>query len=116
MAGDEPSALRYTEERAILSTKGNGAMTFSVTVHPTQGQFEAALLGAPEVRATAPPREGALAALESAIAERLQHGELVALEVGRRGLASLFGKYRDDPTLKEIYEEAYQERAADMRE
>jgi len=69
-------------------------MTFSVIVHPTAGQFEAALVGAPEVSATAATR---------------------ALEV-RRGLAGLFGKFRDDPTLREICEEAYKERDADIRE
>jgi hypothetical protein len=91
-------------------------MTFPVIVHPSQGQFEAALIGAPEVRATAPTREEALAALESQIARRLDQGELVALEVRPRGLAGLFGKYRDDPTLREICEAAYQERDADVRE
>src|SRR5947208_2717238 len=44
------------------------AMTFPVIVHPSNGQFEAALVGAPDVHATASTREGALAALESAIA------------------------------------------------
>ena len=90
-------------------------MTFSVIVHPTAGQFEAALVGAPEVSATAATREEALAKLESAISKRLDKGELVALEV-RRGLAGLFGKFRDDPTLREICEEAYKERDADVRE
>ena len=91
-------------------------MTFPVIVHPSNGQFEAALVGAPDVRATASTREAALAALESAIAERLDQGELVALEVRRRGLTGLFGKYRDDPTLREICETAYKERDADVRE
>lgn len=91
-------------------------MTFPVTVHPANGQFEAALVGAPDVRATAATREGALAALESTLAERLDQGELVALEVRRLGLAGFFGKYRDDPTLREICEAAYQERDADVRE
>ena len=45
-------------------------------------------------------------------APRLDHGELVALEVRRRGLTSLFGRYRDDPTLREICDAAYQERDA----
>src|SRR5438034_9598669 len=92
------------------------AMTFPVMVRPSNGQFEAALVGAPNVRATASTREEALAALESAIATRLDQGELVALEVRRRGLAGLFGKYRDDPTLRDICETAYQERDADVRE
>lgn len=90
-------------------------MTFPVIVHSCQGQFEAALVGAPEVRATAATREEALSALESAIAQRLDQGELVALDVRRRGLAGLFGKYRDDPTLREICEAAYQERDADVQ-
>lgn len=91
-------------------------MTFPVLVHPCNGQFEAALVGAPDVRATAVTREEALAALESAIVKRLEQGELVALEVRRRGLAGLFGKFRDDPTLWEICEEAYKERDAELQE
>jgi hypothetical protein len=91
-------------------------MTFPATVHPSNGEFEAALVGAPDVRATARTREDALAALESVIAERLDQGELVALEVRRRGLTGLFGKYRDDPTLREICEQAYQDRDAGMAE
>lgn len=87
-------------------------MTFPVLVHPADGQFEATLVGLPDVRATAPTREEALAALESAIEQRLERGELVALEVRRRGLAGLFGSYRDDPTLREICEQAYRERDA----
>jgi hypothetical protein len=91
-------------------------MTFPVMVHPSNGQFEATLVGAPELRARAATREGALAALESAISKSLAQGELVALEIHRRGLAGLFGKYRNDPTLREICEAAYQERDADVHE
>jgi hypothetical protein len=82
-------------------------MTFPVMVHPTEGRFEAFLVGAPGVIATASTREEALEQLEKAISERLHQGELVMLEVPPRGLASLFGKYRDDPTLQEICDEAY---------
>jgi hypothetical protein len=91
-------------------------MTFPVIVHPAEGRFEAALVGAPDVSAKASTREEALAALESAIVKRLDQGDLVALEVRRRGLAGLFDKYRDDPTLREICETAYQERDADVCE
>jgi len=91
-------------------------MTFTVSVHPSDGQFEAALVGAPEVRAKAPTRQDALVALESAIAKRLDQGELVALDIRGRGLAGLFGKYRDDPTLRDICKAAYQERDADLSE
>jgi hypothetical protein len=91
-------------------------MTFPVIVHPAAGQFEATLVGAPDLRATASTRQEALAALESAIAKRLDEGELVALEVRPRGLAGMFGIFRDDPTLREICERAYQERDAEVQE
>ena len=91
-------------------------MTFPVIVHPAAGQFEAALVGVPDVCVTAGTREEALAKLESAISKRLDQGELVMLEVRRRGLAGLFGKFRDDPTLREICEEAYKERDAELQE
>jgi hypothetical protein len=90
-------------------------MTFSVSVHPAAGHFEASLVGAPEVRASAPTRVAALAALETIIEKRVQQGELVTLEIGRKGLAGLFGKYRDDPTLQDICDEAYRERSASKR-
>jgi hypothetical protein len=91
-------------------------MTSPATVHPSNGQFEATLVGAPDVRATARTRDEALAALESAIAQRLDRGELVALEVPRRGLAGLFGKSRDDPTLREVCDAACRERDAGVPE
>ena len=47
---------------------------------------------------------------------RVDQGELINLEIGRKGLAGLFGKYRDDPTLQDICDEAYKERDADVRE
>ncbi len=56
-------------------------MTFPVSVSPVNGQFQAVLVGAPEVRATASTRGQAIAALTSSIAKRLAAGDLVALEV-----------------------------------
>ena len=55
-------------------------------------------------------------ALETVIEKRVERGELVTLQIGRRGLAGLFGKYRDDPTLQDICDEAYKESDADVRE
>jgi hypothetical protein len=89
-------------------------MGFPVSVRPSNGEFEATLLGAPDVRAKAATREQALADLASAIAQRLHQGELVALEIPRRGLAGLFGRYKDDPTLRDICDSAYQARDADV--
>ena len=50
-------------------------MTFPAVVHPANGQFEAALVGAPDVRAVAQTRDAALAALESVIAQRLDSAD-----------------------------------------
>ena len=43
-------------------------------------------------------------------------GDLVALEVRRRGLTGLFGKYRDDPTLRDICDQAYRDRGTGVAE
>jgi hypothetical protein len=91
-------------------------MTFPVLVQPANGQFAATLVGAPDLRVTASTRVEALAALEAAIEQRVAQGELVALEIGRKGVSRLGGKYRDDPTLREICEEAYQQRNSEAVE
>ncbi len=91
-------------------------MTFPILVQPTDGRYLATLVGAPEVRAVAATRAEALAALEVAIEQRVARGELLALEVGRQGVSGLIGKYQDDPTLREICEEAYQRRDSESVE
>jgi len=61
----------------FVSEKGQ-AMTFPVMVHPFNGQFEAALVGAPEVRVTASTRKEALSATKNAmpicVNESVRHG------------------------------------------
>jgi len=54
-----------------------------------------------------------IAALEAAGEERVARGELLTLEIARRRVSALAGKYRDDPTLPEICEEAYRQRSAE---
>jgi predicted RNase H-like HicB family nuclease len=51
----------------VFHLRVGAVMTFPVIVHPSDGLFEAALAGAPDVRATASTREEALAALELAM-------------------------------------------------
>jgi hypothetical protein len=87
-------------------------MMLPVLVRPVDGQFAATLVGAPDVRATASTYVEALAALQAVIEQLFGQGELVALEVGRRGVAGLAGTYRDDPTLREICDEAYRQRSS----
>jgi len=91
-------------------------MTFPVQVETSNGCFTAKLVGAPDVRATAATRAEAIVALEACIQQRLAKGELVELEIGRLGVSGLAGIFADDPTLREIREEAYRLRASESNE
>jgi hypothetical protein len=89
-------------------------MTFSVVVSPLEDRFAAALVGKPEVRGVGGTREAAIAALRAEVAQRVDRGELVTLEIEPIGVTSLAGKYRDDQTLEGICADAYRERDAEM--
>jgi len=89
-------------------------MTFAVRIEPTDGQFTAEVVGAPDVHATAASRELAIAALRKESVHRIQAGELNTVEIEPRGLEALFAKFVDDPTILEIAEEAYRQRDAEL--
>jgi hypothetical protein len=82
-------------------------MMFSVMIEPYDGQFAAALLEAPTIRAVGATRDDALRALYTDLAQRLAQGEFVALEVSAQGVTDLAGTYSTDPTLRDIRAEAY---------
>ncbi len=82
-------------------------MAFPVLVEASDGQFAASLVGAPDVRVVCPTRSEAIAALQAEIAQRIARGELLSLEVETGGVSSLAGKFRTDPTLRDICDEAY---------
>jgi hypothetical protein len=88
-------------------------MTFPVCVEFCEGQFAAEVLGAPEIRVVGATRSDALAALQAEISTRVERGDLVSLDVRTTGVNSLAGKYAEDPTLREICDEAYQIRNAE---
>ncbi len=90
-------------------------MTFPILVKARKGQFAASLAGAPSVRVVESTRSEAIDALKSEIRQRIDRGELLSVEIEADGVSSLAGKYRDDPTLAEICDEAYQLRDADRR-
>ena len=85
-------------------------MTFSVIVSPFEDRFAAALVGEPAVRAVGGTREAAIAALKTEVAQRVDRGELITLDIDSAGITGLAGKYHDDPTLENICAEAYRER------
>jgi hypothetical protein len=45
--------------------------------------------------------------LRAAIQERVRARELTSVEIEPFGISDLAGTYRDDPTLRDICEEAY---------
>ncbi|MBI1902320.1 MAG: hypothetical protein HYS13_14565 [Planctomycetia bacterium] len=76
-------------------------------------QFSASVLGEPKIRAVAATRDEAIAALRRQLEDRVARGDLVEIEFGPRGWHDLIGKFADDPTLREICEEAYRQRDED---
>ncbi len=88
-------------------------MTFPIMVEARGGRYAASLAGSPNVRVEEPTRSEAIDALRSKLRQRVERGELLSLEIDAEGVSSLAGKYRDDPTLGEICEEAYRLRDAE---
>jgi hypothetical protein len=82
-------------------------MTFQVQIKRHNGTVEAAVVGAPELRGVGPDRESSLSALRALLQQRMDGGELTVLDVEPAGLHALAGKYKDDPTWREMMEEAY---------
>ena len=91
-------------------------MTFPIVVVPSEGQFTAALVGAPEVRVVGSTRGEAIAAIKAEITDRMGRGELVGLEISPAGIADLAGTYAADPSLRQICTDAYRERDAELHQ
>ena len=89
-------------------------MTFAVMVETTDDRYTAVLLGAPEVQSTGSTAAEAVDALRKEIERRTRSGRLCAVDVQTVGLSTFAGKFRDDPTLREICEEAYRLRDEDI--
>ena len=57
-----------------------------------------------------PTRDDALAAMSAHLEQRVLRGELVVLDIPRRGASAVAGKFADDPTLHDICADIYSER------
>ena len=88
-------------------------MTFPVLIETNEGLVTASLVGVSKVRSVKPTRSQAIQALKEKIEQQIELGELLSLNIDRVGVSSLQGKYTDDPTLREICEQAYQLRDAE---
>jgi hypothetical protein len=85
-------------------------MSFPVIVEQVGSEFAASLLGAPNIKAMEHTRSQAILALEEKVKHCLDSGELLSLEIETTGVSTLGGKYRNDPMLRQICEEAYEMR------
>lgn len=91
-------------------------MNFAVLVERNNGQFAATLAGVPRICAVGATRSQAVDALKTQLQQRLAAGELLSVEVPTRGVTDIAGAFADDPSLREICEEAYRARDAELSE
>ncbi len=91
-------------------------MNFAVLVEPNDGQFAATLAGVPAIRALGPTRSQAVDALKAELQQRLAAGELLLVEIPPRGVTDIAGAFADDALLREICEDAYRARDAELHE
>ena len=82
-------------------------MSFPIVVEANDGQFAASLVGIPNVRVIGPTRSQAIDGLKKELEHRVALGELLSLDIETIGISTLAGKYKADPTLRTICEEAY---------
>ncbi len=110
--------LRHGTQRlgflSLLEKPEDCAMSFPVLVEMSDEQFAASLVGAPSIRVVQPTRSQAIAALKVEIQRRVEDGELLSFDVDVIGVSDLAGKYSSDPTLREICDQAYQSRDAEL--
>lgn len=88
-----------------------------VVVEEKDGAFVAAVLGSPELRATADSRALAVAALQVDLAARVARGELATIEVGPPVPPAPRRRYtpKQEAELLRQMEEAYRERDEEKR-
>jgi len=97
-------------------TAGGYHMTVPVWVEQQNGKFTASVLGSPQVKAEGATREQAVAAVTAQLRSCVKAGEVVLVDIdnpGFVGISGLAGIFKDDPTLREICEEAYRLRDAE---
>jgi hypothetical protein len=90
-------------------------MTVPVLITPSDGQFVAVVVGTPEISGVGPSRDEAIAALRTDFMQRTKQGELTWIDIEPTGVSSLAGSFADDPTLRDLCEEIYRERDAELQ-
>ncbi len=91
-------------------------MTVPVLIDATDGQFSAWLAGAPELRCVGPSKAEAIEALQAKLAQKIQAGELVDVDLSVLGVSGVAGRFKGDAALREIREQIYRDRDADQQQ
>jgi hypothetical protein len=90
-------------------------MSFPIVVEMQNGHFIASLAGVPNLSVVEATRTQAIAALKAELQQWIERGELLTVEVETIGVSDLAGVFSNDPTLREICEQAYQMRDAEIQ-
>jgi hypothetical protein len=101
------------ENGAEIRARGEIAMNVPVSIEQQNGVFRATVPGIAEVHAEAATSEQAVSAVTEQLRNRIANGQLVFINIGLVGISGLAGKYKNDPALREICEEAYRLRDAE---
>jgi hypothetical protein len=80
-------------------------MSLPVYVEEENGAFTAAVVGSPQLNATGSSRDAAIAALRKDLANKAMAGDIVFVDVEPKGLLALAGRYADDATAREMWDE-----------
>ena len=90
-------------------------MQYPVLVEQLNGHYVATAMTVPTIRVEAETEEAAVSGVRTQLGTQLRGRKIVYVDLEPTGLQDLFGKYRDDPTLMEICEEAYRLRDEEKR-
>ena len=88
-------------------------MNIPIIVESHEGQFVASLVGTPNVSAVEQTRAMAISSVKNKIQRSIESGELIFLDFDSAGLSGFAGKYKNDPTLRDICDQAYKQRDED---
>ena len=89
-------------------------MSISILIAQTGNEFEASVVGAPTLTARASSKSGVIEVMRSQLAQQVERGNLVTLDLPQPGsIMSQAGTYADDPMLADICRDAYAARDAE---
>jgi hypothetical protein len=88
-------------------------MSITAIFEKTNGKYSATVAGIPWLRADGASQDDVVRSLTDQVRDGLANGSVILLDVESKGLSGIAGTYRDDPSLQDICDEAYQLRDAE---